>query len=200
LKLAKESVQEERGKKGHWRPWLEGRFTNRLPLSTAELYIRLADHEEFLFGKMQQVSDRRMSLRAAMKLIPLTPDGLKRQAAAQERAAKKKETEKAAARVATVADLSTEERVGDLAVDEFLLARGDVDVVEIVMGLTTTLDRDQLIALVDRLNEWLEENKPEAEAEEPAPEPVAPAPPKTVAEMQRNSILSRPGVHPHPRT
>ena len=35
LAKAKESVQEEKGKKGQWKPWLVGRFGNRLPLPTA---------------------------------------------------------------------------------------------------------------------------------------------------------------------
>src|SRR5262249_31083767 len=146
LILAKESVQAERGAKGQWKPWLEGRFSSRLPVSTAELHIKLAKNKDFLFGKMQLVSDRRMSLRQAVRLIPLTLDGEKRRAAAQERAAKREEAKEAADRKEVADSLSNEERVGHLAVDEMLLVaksnRG-VDVVEIFMALTTTLTKDQ---------------------------------------------------------
>ena len=52
--------------------------------------MKLARNEEFLFGKMQQIGHERMSLRQAAALIPLTPEGEKKRAKAQEKAAEKK--------------------------------------------------------------------------------------------------------------
>jgi hypothetical protein len=186
LILAKESVEAERGKKGNWGPWLQGRFGARLPLSTAGLYMKLAEGEEHLFGKMQEISDKRMSIRSAMKLIPLTAAGEKKRAKAQAKAAEKKAREEATARRDVVAGLSTEERVADLDLDEFLLAKGDVEVESIFLALTSTLDDDQLTDLKDRLVSHLD-----AKVEEPASEPVADAPPPGSLEelRQRQSRL-----------
>jgi hypothetical protein len=170
---AKESVEAERGKKGQWRPWLEGRFGTRLPVSTAGLHMKLAEAEELLFDKMQEVSDKRMSLRQALKLIPLTEAGLKKRATAQAKAAKRKEEQEAAARQAVAADLSTEERIEGVEVDEFftiLAEKGDLEIDNIFMALKSTLDKDQLLDLATRLQSHLDALDEEEAAEEKAKE------------------------------
>jgi hypothetical protein len=165
LMLAKESCKSETLV---WKTWLQDHFGSRLGYSTAELWIKLGDNEEFLLDQMKLVANKRMSVRQACELIPKSKEGLKRSAAAKVRAEKNK-TDRAAAEKAKVIEevkgkLSTEDRVGDLALDEILLAKGEVDVGEVFMALKSCLNADQLLDLSTRLNSYVNEEADKAEA------------------------------------
>src|SRR5262249_27725134 len=128
-----------------------------------------------LFEHKQRVATEKMSLRQAANLIPKDEKGLKQSATAAEKAAKRKAEKEADARRVVVADLSTEERIGDLAIDEFLTAKGDLDVEELVMALTTRLDKDQLLDLTTRLRSHIDKLDEEEKAAEEAEKAAAQA-------------------------
>src|SRR5262249_52981192 len=169
LMAAQESVKAEKLK---WQPWLNGHFGQRVPLSTAGLYMKLARNDEFLFGKMQQIGHERMSLRQAAALVPLTPEGEKKRAKAQAKAEEKKAQKEAEAIKQLKASIPPDEVIADLAVDE------------IFEMLTEKFDNDQLIDLKDRLVSYLSEKAEEpAKAEEPTPEPAPP--PASLEELRQ---------------
>jgi hypothetical protein len=162
LLAAQESVKAEKRK---WLPWLEANIG--MPNSTANLYIRLAKHEDEVRVHILQIGDERMSLRQAAALIPKTPEGEKRAETAKAKAAAKKEEKEALAKARAKASITPEEIVENLGVDELFQV------------ITTTLDADQLLDLSTRLNSYLDE-QPEEEGEtadeaavEEATEPAA---------------------------
>jgi hypothetical protein len=99
LNLAKETIKADNGgKRGKWGDWLKEHCA-KIPQSTANIYMRLADGADAIRKQQRAVaklaSEDKLSIRAALKLIPKTPEQIERaNAAAAKRQAKKAEQAK----------------------------------------------------------------------------------------------------------
>jgi hypothetical protein len=144
LILAKETVDAENdGKRGKWEDWLNDHCPD-IPETTARMYMRLAKGKDHI-RKQQRVvaslaAEGKLSIRAALKLIP--PDPKRVAARAKARAAV---AEKAAVEPPAAAPKSG-------TIEDNLL---NMDVDDLFTALRDNWDNDQLAKLTLKLGDHL---------------------------------------------
>jgi hypothetical protein len=189
LHTAKETVTSDvvNGKKGKWLPWLETNLG--IPQTTASLYMRLAEHKDLVLDYKERVIGERMSIRQAVALLPPSEKGQKQSATAAQKREQAKAAKAEQARKAIAETIRPEEVVADVAVDEFLLMKGDdLDVEDIFNALKSALDQDQLLDLSTRLSTNVNEEADKAAEQEQEGEPVSAIQEQIKELKERNAV------------
>jgi hypothetical protein len=149
LILAKETVDAENdGKRGKWEDWLNDHCPN-IPETTARMYMRLAKGKDHI-RKQQRVvaslaAEGKLSIRAALQLIPKTQKELDRAAKAKATREEKKAAEKSAVEPPAAAPKSG-------TIEDNLL---NMDVDDLFTALRDNWDNNQLAKLTLKLGDHL---------------------------------------------
>jgi len=166
LILAKETVDAENGgKRGKWEDWLNDHCPD-IPETTARIYMRLAKGKDYIRKQQRVVASLaakgKLSIRAALKLIPKTQKELDRAVKAKATREEKKADKEAAAgtKSASRSSIAIEDLLPDLAPDELFTA------------VTATWEDDQVAKLALLLAEHMRSLKQAGDAAvSPPPKP-----------------------------